>query len=135
MSKESIIKNKQALIEQTQDEINQLNLLETNRLYKIEDFDWDHSILKSRIFETWGFIECFNKESVRFCIVASNNSRYSDSTKRWRRRGNVTSFDYSVYSKLTHAKKDDLPLLVGLKYRHVELEQILKGTKRIKLDA
>jgi hypothetical protein len=93
-----------------------------------------HSLLKIRAFESWGYPETFNKESIRFCIVASNNPRYDRG--RWRgRRKNINALNYeNLVDKLTRATKTDLPLLLGLDYRFPELEPLFKGKSRIKLD-
>ena len=86
----------------------------------------------------------FNKLTVRFRIIASNNPRYTQSNRwsGWRSKiKNVANFYYDKLYRsysgpvLTPAKKDDLPLLVGLEYKFPELELILKGKMKVKLDA
>ena len=133
MSREKMIEQKLKAIEDLRKEINLLSKLEHKRLYKIRD-----------IFETWGYIVSFNKLTVRFRIIASNNPRYTQSNRwsGWRSDiKNVANFYYGnlyrLYSGpvLTPAKKDDLPLLVGLEYKFPELELILKGKIKVKLDA
>lgn len=132
--KEKILAEKKKAIEVLQNELDQINRIEIGRLYKIKDNDWDHSLLKIRAFESWGYPETFNKESIRFCIVASNNPHYDRG--RWRdRRKNINALNYeNLVDKLTRATKTDLPLLLGLDYRFPELEPLFKGKSRIKLD-
>lgn len=133
-AKDTIIADKQKEIQELQNDIAQLNQMEIGRVYKIAEKDWAPYTNKPCSFESWGYIECFNKESVRFCIIASDNPRYGRT--RWRgRRANVASYNYyNLFSRLTRARRDDLPLLVGMKIKSVELEMIFKGRKKVKLD-
>ena len=120
--KEAIIMEKKRAIELLQRELDGISKVELRRLYKTAEEDWDGSALKVRTFESWGYPETFNKESIRFCIVASDNPRYGRSN-RWRKRKNISAFNYDyLVDKLTRAKKDDIPLLIGLPYKFPELE-------------
>jgi hypothetical protein len=98
--------------------------------------------------DTYGYFECFNRESARFIIIASD-AYYTD--KKWRdHRGYTRALNYvssdnswkggavievkitSLASGLSPVKELDLPLLVGMKYKSPEYEKILKGRKRLK---
>jgi hypothetical protein len=128
MNKDGILELKLDCIDKLQEEIDNIRQLEAKRLYKIKELDWSMQGQKDTLFETWGYIECFNKESCRVCVVASNNDRYSD--KSGRHRHNINMFDYyKLANNVTRAKRIDLPLLLGLPFRSTELELLFKGKK------
>ena len=142
MNREKMIEQKLKAIDDLRKEINLLSKLELKRLYKIKD-PASNFLDEHIVFETWGYIVAFNKLTIRFCVVASNNSHYTHS-HRWSGRGDIKNVVNFYYDKLyrswsgpvlTPAKKDDLPLLVGLEYKFPELELILKGKKKVLLDA
>jgi len=129
MNKEAVIQQKLDLINHTQQEIESINKIELGRLYMLKELYG-----KDELHDTYGFFECYNTESIRFNVVASTSPKYDDSGSR-RMRGNINSYGYAgLYERLTRVKKDDLPLLVGLLYASVDLEKILKGKKKIKID-
>jgi hypothetical protein len=130
MNKEAILAEKRAQISLLHSEMNSISQIELGRLYMIKELErYDE-----RYYESYGFFECFNRDSVRFNVIASDFPKYQDSAYR-RMRGNINSYAYNgLFERLTRVKKDDLPLLVGLRYASVDLEKILKGKKRIKID-
>jgi hypothetical protein len=135
MNKEALINEKLEMIRRLEKEISSIEKIELNRLYRINENYREAGPKDSEILisETVGYFECFNRESVRFCVAASDNPIYCD--KRWKHRGNITSFGYAgLDDRLTRVKKDDLPLLIGLKFKSVEFEKILKKRKRVKVD-
>jgi len=141
MNREKMIEQKLKAIDDLRKEINLLSKLELKRLYKIKD-PASNFLDEHIVFETWGYIVSFNKLTIRFRIIASNNSLYTGS-HRWTGRNDIKNVANFYYAKLyrsysgpvlTPAKKDDLPLLVGLEYKFPELELILKGKIKVKLD-
>lgn len=132
MNKEAVIQEKLDLIKHTQQEIESINKIELGRLYLLrETYRYE---LGGELYETYGFFECYNTESIRFNVVASTSPQYKDSKSR-RMRGNINSYGYAdLYKRLTRVQKSELPLLVGLPYVSVDLEKILKGKKKIKID-
>lgn len=135
MNKEKTIEQKMKMIDDLRNEINLLSRLELKRLYKIKERvnRQDYTV-----YDTWGYVVSFNKLTVRFCIVASSNPCYTQS-HRWTRRNNtknVANFYYAELNNesfLTPAKKDDLPLLVGIEYKFPELDLILRGKIKVKV--
>ena len=124
MNKEAILAEKRAQISIIHSEMNSINKIELGRLYRIMEYSK----------ESYGFFECFNRDSARFNVIASDCENYRDTTYG-RMRGNINSYGYTgLFERLTRIKRDDLPLLVGLRYRSVDFEKILKGKKRIKID-
>jgi hypothetical protein len=102
------------------------------------------------MFDSYGYLECYNRESARFIIIASDSPKYSD-TKGRGRRGNIEALNYvllsktswkgpaligvtvaSLASKLTIVAEKDLPLLIGMRYKSPEFEKVLKGRKQLK---
>ena len=147
MSREKMIEQKMEAIDALREEINLLSRLESNRLYHIKDTTFD-----SHAVETWGYIVSFNKLTVRFRIIASDNPfyrhriRHYTQSNRWTGRSNIKNVVNFRYVELYRsgkdrgracipAKKDDLPLLIGLKYKFPELDLILRGKKKVLLDA
>ena len=133
MNKEKILALKEGLIADLKEEIEAVKSIELNRLYRMEDSEFDYHIEKRVPRDTWGFLETFNKDSACFCVVASNNSNYSDLRRRgW--RGNLKPLGYrTIDKKLTPAKRSDLPLMIGIGYASVDMEALLKGKKKIKV--
>jgi hypothetical protein len=137
MNKEKTIEQKMKMIDDLRNEINLLSRLEYKRLYKIKDQGniYRHDCI---VYETWGYVVSFNMLTVRFRIIASSNPRYTQSN-RWTRRNNTKNSANFYYAELnnesflTPAKKDDLPLLVGMKYKFPELDLILRGKIKVKV--
>lgn len=133
MNKEIILKEKQMMIKNLQKDIECIKKIELKRLYKIPELRIDNENVTQ--VDTYGYFECFNRESIRFCVVASDIPNYGKNRRRGF-RANINSFHYvGLYKRLTQVYKDELPLLVGLQYKSVELEKIFKGKKRIKINA
>lgn len=117
MNKKAILEEKRKHIKDIQQEIESIKNIELRRLYKIKE--------SGLIAETYGYFKHFNRESVRFCVVASDYPSYDD-----------TKFGYiGLRNCISQAKKSDLPLLFGMRYKSIDLEKILKGKKRIKINA
>jgi hypothetical protein len=146
MNKETVLKDLSTKLQIIQAQIASVNKIELNKVYRYEDYNTEAGL---ELVDTYGYFECFNRESARFVVIASDNSRYSD--KKFRdRRGytkplNFVSSDNtwkggavievkitSLASKLSPVKEIDLPLLVGMKYKSPEYEKILKGRKKLK---
>lgn len=100
MSREKMIEQKMEAIDALREEINLLSRLESNRLYHIKDTTFD-----SHAVETWGYIVSFNKLTVRFRIIASDNPRYTQSN-RWTGRSNIKNVVNFRYVELYRSGKD-----------------------------
>ena len=130
MSKQKIIADKQALIKQTREEIDILMFKQQRLLYKYTAIPRKYTET-SAAFEYYGYIETFNKDSVRFNVVASTYSRIVGQGGRGRR--NLLMITYDCLPSLTPVKKEDLPLLLGSPYRTEECTKILSGESKIKV--
>ena len=123
MSKQKVIADKQALIKQTREEIDILMFIQQKLLYKY--------IETPVTFEYYGYIEAFNKESVRFNAVASTHSHILG--KNGRKRHHLLMLPYNLLPSLIPIKKNDHPLLLGFPYRTEECAEILSGKSKIKV--
>jgi hypothetical protein len=102
--------------------------LETGRLYK-----FIYNNRGSGEVVTYGFILAFNKLSFRIQAVASESSWFSISSS-WRRRKDTWSFGYREDFSFWPAARSELPLMMGMKFVHPMLADILKGRKRLRLN-
>lgn len=76
--------------------------------------------------ETCGVLETFNKQSIRFRVLASEKAdTYSNKRTRDLRR-NITSVGYAI--TFIRAKRTDLLTLVGLEFVSDELARLFNGT-------
>jgi hypothetical protein len=146
MNKETLLKDlatKGQIIESTIECVNQLQL---KTVYKIKERQSDDP----EVVDTYGYFESFNRESAKFIVIASDNTKYKD--KKWGNiRGYIVALDYiyfleSVWKgsartftltvpltlKLMPVHEENLPLLIGMKYCSPELELILKGKRKLK---
>jgi len=132
MNKEKILREKLGAIEVLRTEIAEINRLELYRLYRWRGV-WRRGWGNEATYDMWGYAEVFNKESVRFCIVATDSPGF-EHVHLSRSRGNITALLYSYLSKLSRVRREDIPLMVAMRYKFVELEEILKGRGRVKID-
>ena len=122
MNKEVLMAKKSREIRALHNDIAFMKATELNRVYK-----------KNVNYQQYGYIERYNKESCCFVIIACNISLteyYND-----RSRGNIEMLGYYLGSQiLIPVKRIDLLLLIGLTFKSVAFERILKGTSKLKLD-
>jgi hypothetical protein len=151
MNKETVLKDLAMKLKVIEAQMASVNKIELNTVYKYKETIYcTKPMIIAETVDSYGYFECFNRESARFIILASNNPDYSDS--KWRNhRGYTKALNYvfvskttwkgsavidlsvtSLASKLTAVKEKDLPLLVGMKYSSPELEKVFKGKKKLK---
>lgn len=131
MNKERALREKLKHIETLKAEIEIIKMFEIGRLYSCtipvggEDLRY------------WVVCETFNKDSVRFCVVATDSIRYDQRSWRRDRRVNVESFEYTPWFRdnLHRATKKDLALMVGCHKVFPEAEDIISGKSKVKIDA
>jgi hypothetical protein len=150
MNKETVLKDLATRLKIVQCMIASVNKIELNTVYKYTHSCYDRNISSERVFDTYGYFECYNRESARFIVIASDSPKYSDTRGRGC-RGNIDALNYvflsgttwkgqaltdvtvaSLATKLTIVSEKDLLLLVGMKYKSPELEKILRGRKKLK---
>jgi hypothetical protein len=125
------IKNKREQIKSIQEDIAYLENLEIGRVYKF--MDGYGSLFNCHV---WAVLETCNKKSMRVRVLATDWKKFEDIEEpknRWGTRTNILSLFYGGM-KLTRAKKNDMALLMCLPFRSLELDEILKGRSRVKLD-
>jgi hypothetical protein len=150
MNKETILKDLSSKLEVIKGMIASVNKIELNKVYKYKEVVYSTKpMILAETVDTYGYFECFNRESARFVVIASDNEDYND--KKWRdHRGYTKALNFvssddtwkggaviavkitSLAIRLSPVKEIDLPLLVGMKYKSPEYEKILKGRKRLK---
>ena len=123
MSKQKVIADKQALIEKTREEIDILNSVQQRLLYKY--------IETPAVFEYYGYIEAFNKDSVRFNAVASTHNHIVG--QGGRERHSILKLSYDVLLFLIPVKKKNIPLILAFPYRTEECAEIICGKSKIKV--
>jgi hypothetical protein len=145
MNRENVLQNLEVRLQTLQSMIASVNKIELNTLYKFTE------VYDLKDYESYGYFECYNRESARFVIIASSNPLYRDS--KWRGRGYIRALQYVNLSEtlwnngamikakvipladyLTRVAETDLPLLIGMKYRSPEYEKVLRGKKKLKYD-
>lgn len=126
-SKSKVIEDKETLIAKLQKAIDGIKCLELNRLYK-----WNWSGGDGKIF--YGILETFNKESCRLRVIATDEKMFAPSTYTGRHRTNAYSMGYEFVNSLDRVQRQELPLILGLPYKHSELDPIMSGKSRVKLD-
>lgn len=130
MLKENLLLIKEAEWERIKSEIRIIKFIELKKVYKLE----------GRAQECYGYFECFNKESACFVVIASDSigmyekHSYQMGQKTYSHRGNLISVDYSTAYKFTPVKRGDLPLLIGLKFKSIAFENLLKGKSHLKME-
>jgi hypothetical protein len=134
-------------------QLNAVQALEPRKLYKFNETfrDYSSGTRTEGSTETYGYVETFSRESVRFVVIASNNPKYSTEKDRDGTRKNIVALPYITTSEpswkihckesitttplsddLTPVAERDLPLLMGMKFKSTEYEMILKGKRKLK---
>ena len=126
MSKLSVIRTLTNMRTELDESLSCIREMEVNRVYMFR---------MAGKYETYGVLEAFNKQSMRFRILASNEKdvfRNDNLTthKRGDLRHNVASMGYmTIY---TRVKKEDIITLLGMEFTSDELARIFNGTSKEK---
>lgn len=148
MTKQSALVDLTNRLKIVQGMIECVNKIELGRTYKFKDTYYEGRVqLKT---DTYGYFETFSRESARFVVIASDNPQYSVDSRRGH-RGNIKALNYVTLSEvhwksqaiegvevspfsnnLTPVKENEIPLLIGMKFKSVEFEKILSGRKKLK---
>jgi hypothetical protein len=148
MKKEIILKAIALKIRDLEAQAKCVHKIKINTFYKMRDI---HVIKDKIIFiDTYGYFECLNIESARFMIIASDQVYldyvgkkitgimkktypFTTMSKEVSAGFALIQADITLLSdKLTTVPEEELPLLVGMKYKSPELEKVLKGKKKLK---
>jgi hypothetical protein len=149
MNKETVLIDTELKLTILEVQIECIKKIELNTLYKVKD-----EIYGLNPFDTYGYFECFNRDSARFVIIASNNPEYHDydkSSQGYSFRKFIEAMPFIILSnvvmkgtctvdakitplsdRLSPVAEDELPLMVGMKYKSPDFEKVLKGKKKLK---
>ena len=153
MNKQSALVDLTNRLKIVQGMIEAVNKIELGKVYKFEDtyYGISHGVYSKEVLktDTYGYFETFSRESTRFVVIASDNPQYIG-TRRGH-RGNIKALNYVTLSevywksqafegvevsplsnRLIPVKENELPLLIGMKFKSVEFEKILSRRKKLK---